>query len=197
MLKKIKIVSSSSISPIEYVDAYGKVQHLFFDFPTKEFSLNDLCALAKISKTSANLAVTQLAKEGFLKLETIGRLWRISCDQSHPYNRERKIPYHLALIYSSGILDAVHKAVPGARSISLFGSIRKGDDIESSDIDIAVEILSDKGPEMIELGTVPRFGYRKDVPVNLHVFSRNNIPLNLFANIANGIVLEGFLEVRP
>lgn len=197
MLKKIKIVSSSSISPIEYVDAYGKVQHLFFDYPTKEFSLNDLCALAKISKTSANLAVTQLVKEGFLKLETIGRLWRISCDQSHHYNRERKIPYHLSLVYSSGILEAVHKAIPGARSIILFGSIRKGDDVESSDIDIAVEALSYKVPQIIELGTVAKLGYRKDVPVNLHVFSRNNIPLNLFANIANGIVLEGFLEVRP
>ncbi|MEK6960676.1 MAG: nucleotidyltransferase domain-containing protein [Nanoarchaeota archaeon] len=197
MFKKIKIVSSRTISPIEYVDAYGKVQHIFFDFPTKEFGLNDLCALAKISKTSANLAVAQLVKEGFLKVETIGRLWRISCDQSHPYNRERKIPYHLSLVYSSGILDAVHKAVPGARSISLFGSIRKGDDIESSDIDIAVEVLSDKVPQIVELGTINKLGYRKDIPVNLHIFSRNNIPLNLFANIANGIVLEGFLEVRP
>ena len=40
-------------------------------------------------------------------------------------------------------------------------------------------------------------GYRKNVPVNVHVFSRNKIDLNLFANIANGIILEGFLEVRP
>ena len=40
-------------------------------------------------------------------------------------------------------------------------------------------------------------GYRKNIKVNLHVFSRKHIDLNVFANIANGIVLNGFLEVRP
>ena len=49
----------------------------------------------------------------------------------------------------------------------------------------------------MRLGIVEQLGYRKKVNVNLHVFSRNKIDLNLFVNIANGIVLDGFLEVRP
>jgi predicted nucleotidyltransferase len=79
----------------------------------------------------------------------------------------------------------------------LFGSYRRGDDTEKSDIDIAVEILEDKELQIFELGKIAEFGYRENVPVNLHVFSRKKIDLNLFSNIANGFVLEGFLEVRP
>jgi len=51
--------------------------------------------------------------------------------------------------------------------------------------------------QIIDLGTVEQLGYRKNVRINLHVFSRNKINLNLFSNISNGIVIEGFMEVRP
>ena len=42
-----------------------------------------------------------------------------------------------------------------------------------------------------------KLGFRKNVKVNIHIFSRNKIDLNLFTNIANGIVLDGLLEVHP
>jgi predicted nucleotidyltransferase len=87
--------------------------------------------------------------------------------------------------------------VPNSRAVVLFGSYRKGDDIETSDIDIAVEVIGDAEMKIMPLGAIPQLGYRKKVPVNIHIFSRNKIDINLFANIANGIVLEGFLEVRP
>lgn len=183
--------------PLVLTEAHNKIQHYFFDYPAKEFSLNDVCSAVNVSKTTANVVVGQLVKEGFLKKEAIGKLWRISCNLEHHYNITRKMPYHLVLIYESGIIPAVREAVPDARTIILFGSYRKGDDIETSDIDIAAEVLSDDEHKIVEIGVIPLFGYRQNVPVNLHVFSRNNISLNLFANIANGIILEGFLEVRP
>ena len=79
----------------------------------------------------------------------------------------------------------------------LFGGLTKGKSLPMSDVDIAVEVLDDKDVRIIELGTLPQFGFRKNVKINLHIFSRNKIDLNLFSNIANDIVLEGFLEVRP
>ena len=95
------------------------------------------------------------------------------------------------------ILQEIHKKFGNSRSIILFGSYRWGDDNEKSDIDIAVEILGDKEVKIFKLGVIQKLGYRQNIPVNLHIFSRNKIDLNLFSNIANGIVLEGFLEVRP
>ena len=123
-------------------------------------------------------------------------MWRISQDLSHEYNVVWKIPYNLHLVYQSGIINEIRKVFLNPRAIILFGSYRKGDDTEKSDIDIAVEVLEEKDLEIIHLGMIPQLGYRSNVPVNIHIFSRNKINLNLFANIANGIILEGFLEVR-
>jgi len=192
MIKKLK-----NIDPREENESYLKILYWFFSFPNTEISLTDLSSNLKISKTTANKVVLQLEAEGFLKKEVLGRIWRISCNLSHIYNVTRKISYNLDMIYKLGIIDEIHKTISNPRTIVLFGSYRKGDDNEKSDIDIAVEVFDNKELRIQQLGVLPIFGYRTNVPVNLHIFSRNKVDLNLFANIANGIVLEGFLEVRP
>lgn len=189
----------SGLIPLEenINEAYNKVLLWFFSYPNKEMSLNDLSEELRISKTTANKVVTKLTKENFLKREVLGRIWRITCNQTHIYNSSRKVAFNLMQIYESGIIKEIHKLVGSTRSIILFGSYRKGDDTEKSDIDIAVEVLGDEDLKIKQLGTIKKLAYRKNISVTLHVFSRNKIDLNLFANIANGIVLEGFLEVRP
>ncbi len=190
-------VQFKKVEIVELNDAYRKVLYWFFSYPTREVSLNDLTKLANISKTTANKVITQLQKEGFLKVTTLGNIWRILCIQQHDFNTIRKIPYNLELIYASGIIQAVLKNIENPRTIILFGSYRKGDDVDNSDIDIAVETFDNQEVKIFELGTLPLLGYRKNVKVNLLKFSRNKIDLNLFANIANGIVIYGFLEAMP
>jgi len=202
--QKVYIVSKDTISMqrekkiklLEESEAFLKVVYWFFAFPTKEISLNDLTEEAGISKTTANKVVKSLEKEGFLRKEVLGKTWRISCNQGHPYNLTVKIPYNFGLVYRSGIIEKIHKKFSNPRAIILFGSYRKGDDVENSDLDIALEVLDDSEIEIYNMGKI-NLGYRKNIQVNLHIFSRNKIDLNLFSNIANGIVLEGFLEVRP
>ena len=194
-MPKIKRIISNRI--FEDTMAFWKTLFFFFAFPTKEVSLNDLVEEVEISKTTANRVINVLEKEGFLKKEVLGKIWRISCNYGHHYNLSLKVPYHLALIHTSeDIFNKVYSITPNPRAIILFGSYRKGDDNERSDIDIAVEVIGNKELEILEIGKI-NMGYRKDVPVKLHIFSRNKIDLNLFANIANGIILDGFLEVRP
>lgn len=72
-----------------------------------------------------------------------------------------------------------------------------GTDNEKSDIDIAVEVLDNKSMKIEKLEVIAQLGFRKKVTVNCHIFTRNKIDLNLFTNIANGIVLDGLLEVHP
>lgn len=178
-------------------EGYEKVMKWFFAYPAKEVSLNDLTRLVGISKTTANRIVTQLAREGFLKIQRLGKVWRISCDQRHQFNSTRKVSYNLELVYNAQIIRSILSGIPNARSIILFGSYRKGDDTEKSDIDVAVEILNDDEVRIVTPGIIPRLGYRKNIKVNLLIFSRNNVDRNLFANIVNGIVLYGFLEAKP
>jgi len=181
-------------------EAYLKVLNWFFSFPDIETGLNDLSAELKISKTTAKKIIEVLEKESFLIKKVYGKTWRITCNKSHIYNFTRKVAFNLSMVleaYAGGLREHIRSVVGNAKAVILFGSYRKGDDTEKSDVDIAVEIAGNEDIKIIRLGVIPLFGFRPDVPVNLHVFSRDKIDTNLFSNMANGIVLEGFLEVRP
>jgi len=195
MAKKLQ-----NIKLLELNEAYQKVLYYFFSFPNLETSLNDLSEELQISKTTAKKIVLIMEEDGFLIKKVYGKAWRITCNLNHPSNHSRKIAFNLLMIYDAyyaGIKDEIIKIVENAHSITLFGSYRKGDDTEKSDIDIAVEVADNEDVRIIELGVIPHFGHRTNVPINLHVFCRNKININLFSNIVNGIVLEGFLEARP
>ena len=169
----------------------------FYAFPRTKIGLSDLARSVKSSKTAVKQVVESLVGIQLLNKDVIGKAWLLSANQKHFYFTSKKVPYNLSIIYESGILDALYKAVPSARAVVLFGSYRWGTDVEESDIDIAAEVVDNHELQVVRLGVIEQLGYRKNVPVNLHIFSRNKIDLNLFANIANGIVLDGFLEVRP
>jgi len=196
MTKKEKPIRFGKVNIAEVSETYRRVISYFFSFPQQAVGLNDLSKSIGSSKNTAREAVNHLIKDGFLKKEEIGKSWRITANQKHPYMITRKIPYNLQLIYESGIIDAVYKIIPNAKVIILFGSYRWGSDNKNSDIDIAVEVLDNKELRILELGFIEKFSFRNNVKINLHIFSRNKIDLNLLSNIANGIVLDGFFEVR-
>ncbi len=185
-----------SVKIEELERAYEKCLVYFYAFPNRVIGLNELSKSITSSKTATKQAVENLIYQDFIKRDIAGRSWLLSANQKHKYFLTKKVPYHLNKLYESGIVEFIYNLVPQARVIILFGSYRWGDDNEDSDIDIAVEVLGDRDMEIKNVGIIDQFGYRKKVPVNLHVFSRNKIELNLFSNIANGIILDGFLEVR-
>ncbi len=195
------MIKFKKIELLEQNEAYIKVMQWFFSYPLLPISLTDLAKETGISKKTAANIVSRFLEEGFLIKEEIGRAWRISCNQKHIYNFTRKIGYNLSLIYQvlyeAGVINQIAEIAGNPKAIILFGGYRKGDDTDKSDIDLAVELVGNEELKIIHLGNLPELGFRKNIPVNLHIFSRNKIDLNLFANIANGIVIAGFLEVRP
>lgn len=182
-------------SPLEIQTPTQKLIYFFLDYPEKQFGLNELVKTLKISKTTANKTIKSLEKIGFLNVEVFGNIWRVSLNQTHELNKS-KLPYHLQLIQESNILKNIHKAYPNPKAVVLFGSYRKGDDVSTSDIDIAIELTNNTPLEIKELGFSKKLGYRRNVRINLTIFSRDHIKNNLFTNIANGIVLEGLLEMN-
>ncbi len=168
----------------------------FYAYPRAKIGLTDLSKSINSSKTATKQIIESLIQIQFLHRDIVGKAWLLSANQKHIYFITKKIPYNLSIVYESGILAAIYNLIPSPRAVILFGSYRWGTDVEESDIDIAVEIIDNKELQIIPLGTIEQLGYRKNVPVNLHVFSRNKIDLNLFTNLANGIVLDGLLEVR-
>ncbi len=176
---------------------YDKAHAWFFAYPQEEFTLNDLTKKLEVSKTTTHLVINQLVKEGFLEKRVLGKLWQIKANPHHSSFTTRKIPFNLQYIYESGILEWITAHIPNAQAVILFGSYRKGEDIVGSDIDIAVEIPENQKTDTNTHVLLQQLGYRKNVTVTVLRYARSTIDLNVFANIANGIVLRGFLEVQP
>ena len=82
------------------------------------------------------------------------------------------------------------------KAIVLFGSFRRGEDFSTSDIDIAIE--TDETEEYKTVGLRILSNFEKEIgrKIQLHLFNQKNVDAHVFNNIANGIVLSGFLEVK-
>jgi DNA-binding Lrp family transcriptional regulator len=176
--------------------SYLRTLWYFFDFPNRRCSLNELAKELDMAKTTVSKVVDVLADEGFLAKEAVGNAFAISAVFDHPFTLTRKVPYHLQLLYDEEVVRGLVDKYPEASSITVYGSYRKGSDTDHSDLDIAVELPEGSENRIDEL-IVPRLGFRRDIPMNILCYTRSRIDANVFADIANGIVLNGFIDVKP
>jgi len=173
-----------------------KVLEVLFNFPDKEFSLSDLAKEAGVAKANIGEILETLLAHDMIEITKLAKIWRIRTKRSWNFTRA-KILYNLNFVYQSGLVEYLYNYFNHPKSIVLFGSFRKGEDVSGSDIDIAIE--SDQEAEYKIIGLRELSEFEKDTgrKIQLHVFNRKNVDINLFNNIANGIVLIGFLEVKP
>ncbi len=163
----------------------------FFTNPTKEYSLKDLTKKASLAHTSTRNNLQQLITSGMVlkRKEKKGkRLFPLYlANRNNLSFRRYKLIYNLNLILESGVIDFIQeKFTP--KSIVLFGSYARGEDIEASDIDLFIECKK----EEIYLRPFEKKLNRK---IELH-FNQDFVSYSkeLKNNIINGIVLSGFLE---
>ena len=106
----------------------------------------------------------------------------------HGAHHEQKRVANLGKIYSSGFFRFLDEHHPGA-TIVLFGSYARGEDIEKSDIDIAIVGSHEK---QLSLALFEKMLVRT---INIQYFSHWDISKNLKESIINGIVLKGHIEL--
>jgi len=189
----------------------NKILEVLYKYPDKEFSLSDLAQAAGVAKGNIGKVLNDFYKDGIIEIEKLSKIWRIRANRKSPILRRLKITYNLISIYQSylgdtNFIDFLNEHFKNPKSIVLFGSFIKGEDISGSDIDIAIEADDLKGYKTVHLTEIVDKNLRKEVmrfeeaigrKIQIHLFNRKSVDLNLFNNIANGIVLSGFLEVRP
>lgn len=176
--------------------ATQKVLELFYKYPEKEFSLSDIARQAGVAKANVGNMIDELVSIGFLRVEKLAKIWRVRANQENQYFLRSKIVYNLNFIYRSGLIEFLYNLYNHPKSIILFGAFRKGEDISSSDIDIAVESDDFKEYKTIGLRELSDFEKAIGKKIQIHEFNRKLLDNYLFNNIANGIVLIGFLEVN-
>lgn len=186
--------------------ARQRVLGVLFKHPDKEFSLSDLAREAEVAKANIGNIINEFRKKEYIEITELTKIWRIRANSGNRNFKGLKIASNLSRVYQTKIIDTLLEHFKNPKAIILIGSFRKGEDITNSDIDIAIE--SEKsGDETLVLDKKMLTGELKKTIENIEktlsrkiqilLFSRKTIDMNLFKNIANGIVLWGFLDVKP
>ncbi len=173
-----------------------KVLEVVFQFPEKEFSLSDLAKEAGVAKANIGKILDELESAELVDKVELTKIWRIKARQQSSNFRKMKTVRNLNLISQSGLAEFLGTMYDNPKAIVLFGSFRWGEDVSNSDIDIAIETENTRKYGSMKLPQLPEFEKMLGRRVQIHVFDRRDVDVNVFNNIANGIVLSGFLEVK-
>ena len=166
-----------------------KILELFFNKPTYGFSLRELERFSKIGLPSVTNYVKILIQEGFVKSKKFKKYFLFYANRENKNFKIYKIFHNKKILYDSGLIDFLNIEL-SYPLIILFGSTSKGDDIESSDIDLFIG-SPEKNINLIK--------FEKIIGKKIQIFMHKNIKSvknnHLMNNILNGIIIEGFLEV--
>lgn len=164
---------------------------VFFIHPTKRHYLIDISRSIGLAHTSVKKSLNKLSKQGVIvkSVEKKGRrkfpLYRANL--GNKLFKRYKIGYNISSILESKLVEFIEdKLTP--KSIVLFGSYRRGEDSEKSDIDIFIEC---KKAELDIRSFEKKLGRKIELHFNKNF---NSYPKELKNHIINGMVLSGFLE---
>ena len=176
--------------------AKNKILEVLFKYPEKEFSLSDLAREAGVSKANIGKILEEFQEANMINIEKLSKIWRIKSNQTNWLFVRSKIVYNLNFVYKSGLVEFLVDFFKNPKSVILFGSFRKGEDLSNSDIDIAIESDDVKEYQVMGLRELSEFEKIIGKKIQIHLFSRDTIDIGVFNNIANGILLWGFLGVN-
>ena len=160
----------------------------FGSMSTSEFLLRQVSRLAKIAPPSTKKYLQELEKEGVIAKVTKGLYPSYKAVRESSLFKNLK-KWSLAMeLTTKGVVDAiVTECSPDA--IILFGSASRGEDVESSDIDIAI---------IAEETTLDLRKYEKLVGRKLSLLfisKLSDLSSELKNNVLNGMILQGYVKV--
>ncbi len=163
--------------------SYLRVLEIFFIEPTSVHFIKELGKRIGLAPTSVRNHVRELQKEGLIKKKP-----------SRPFdgfvaNRESDDFIFFKRVYNLYSLKDLARFIAESlypKAIILFGSYSLGEDVESSDIDIA--IISKTGKEL----DLKKFEAK--LKRNIHITTASSpekVEINIRKKIARGIILHG------
>ena len=168
-----------------------KIAKFIFDYPNKTFHIRMLEKETGFSTTAIMKSIKDLESFRIITVEKTALTTNIKADINSEAYRFYKQVFNLYRLKRYSIVDNLINIFNNPKTIVLFGSFAKGEDIEESDIDIL--IISSFKPEDINLAVYEKGLNRK---INLHILNDLDKSSNEFKNaVANGIILHGYLKV--
>jgi predicted nucleotidyltransferase len=153
---------------------------------SKVFNARALALALNVSQPAISKALPKLKKEDLITV-TKGKRFSIALNRENPLVIRLKRVDNLKQLYEISFVKHLISVYNHPKAIILFGSFSKGEDIEKSDIDIAI-ITSKKISLDLE-------DYEKKLKraINIHEVDLNKVSKEFKNSLYNGIVLEGSL----
>jgi predicted nucleotidyltransferase len=163
-----------------------------FSRPESSFNMIRLSQFLEVSQPAIKKAMPLLEKNNFIKLsrDKESKRYSITLNRDNSEIIYLKRANNLERIYLSKLHSFLYDLFPGT-TIILFGSYSRGEDSESSDIDIAIVGMSEKDINL------SKFQKEMDRNISLHFYNsfKDIKDENLKNNILNGIVLSGSVKI--
>lgn len=167
------------------------VARVFFDEPTEEHYLREISKKSGLAHTSVKNHLKKLKEYGIVEEKELERGERTYPVYKRIENDTYKLCKRLDLQYrleESGLIDyLVDEVSPDC--IVLFGSAARGEDVERSDIDLYVQGSDSE----MNLSSYEQ-SFNRDVQLHFKEYV-GEYPEELSNNIANGIVVYGYMDV--
>ncbi|MBI5797898.1 nucleotidyltransferase domain-containing protein [Candidatus Woesearchaeota archaeon] len=175
-----------------------KVALLVFRYPNNAFHLRQIARETKCSTTAISEAMRTLESKGIIKIEKTPLTKNIKANLESPEYYFYKKLCNLFFLKQYHVVETLQKIFNNPKTIVLFGSFSRGEDMEKSDIDILI-IANDKRTKSHEQTDKTSFAFTEDIynrKLNLHILPSLEKSSPEFKNtVANGIVLYGYLKV--
>ena len=154
----------------------------------ERMSQREAAILLKVSPTAVSNSIKKLSEGGLVNVEKTKTINFLSFKRDDPGAVDLKRVENLRNIYLSGFSDYLENELAGG-TIILFGSYSRGEDTNTSDIDIAVIGRKDK---ILDLEKYEKTLNRK---INVNFYASWKIQKHLRNNILNGILLHGGVDL--
>lgn len=184
------IYISLALLTYQMIQRWSRYQILqqFLDFPRKGFLVRELSRNTKLAATAVRIHIKALMAEGLIKKENEGLYPSFKANKEDANFKLLKTQNVVFRLHQTGFISYLEKIIYPT-CIVLFGSASNGEDTEKSDIDLLVQAK----PAKVNLKRFEKLLNRK---INL-LFESNLKTLGpeLLNNLANGIVVSGYLKV--
>jgi len=167
-----------------------KILRLFFRNPNKAFYVRELARLTKLSPPGVKKILKRLESEGLIRRKKSKVTEDYFADRDSEEFIAFKRAYNLYSILQSGLISELNDKYNHPECIVVFGSYSHAEDIEESDIDIAVIT------ENVLSLNLTKFERKLGRAINIHQISNLGKSSAEFINsLVNGIVVYGYLKV--
>ena len=176
---------------VNKITAEESILNFFLNNPRREIHLRALARETNLSPAGILKASKQLIKDNIIiqKKDKEKNLLILKANREENNFSSLKRSRNIYALSDCGLLKYLIESYERPETIILFGSYSKGEDMEESDVDIA--IITKRNLQL----DLKQFEKKIERKIKILELNKEKIQKQFWQTLANGIVLYGYLEI--